>query len=91
MDFTAMNCPNELFLIICDDYRGAQDCFDMFISWLEQNCSWNIMFADPFSNMVRTTDHFTYIFFDHHMVGFYKDYWECFISMDEFFEGMFDG
>lgn len=82
--------PSDLFIVICDEYQDAQDCFDFFVEWLEHNNSWCIMFADPFSNRVRTTDGFTYIFIEYRATGLFSKYWEGFISKEEFFEGMSD-
>lgn len=90
METLPLISPNDLFIVICDDYKDTQNCFDDFVDWLEYNCSWNIMFADPYSNRVRTTDGTTYIFIEYRAIGMFSKYWESFISMDEFFEGMFD-
>lgn len=90
MNVAPMIDPNDLFIVICDDYQNATDCFDCFVTWLDLNCSWQLMFADPYSNRVRTIDCTTYIFIEYRAIELYLDYWESFISEDEFFEGMYE-
>lgn len=77
-----------MIVILCDSYDEACNCYDCFVSFLNQEDPWAIKRTYDFSQCVETDDDLRYLFVDKRYEGaFIKK--DCdIIDEDEFFEGI---
>lgn len=80
-----------MIVILCNSFEEAQDGYDMFVSFLEENEPWYIRTTYDASYCVETDDDLRYIFVDYRFEALFKTFDNPdVIEMDEFFEGISD-
>lgn len=78
-----------MIVVLCNSFEDAQDCYDMFVSFLENFEPFSIKKTYNSSYCIETDDDLRYIFVDYRFKPlFYNFDKPDIIEADEFFEGI---
>lgn len=77
-----------MIVVLCDDFQQANDAFDVFVQWLQDEHPWNIKNVNIHALRVETDDDLIYTFIDCRYARSLEKYWQDMIDVDLFFEGI---
>lgn len=79
-----------MVIIICDSWEDAEECYDIFLTFVEDFCpSYSVVSLNDCVLRVKMDDDITYMFSDYHYAPlFEKDPENDIFTPDEFFEGI---
>ena len=74
-----------MIVIFCNSFTEAQDAYDLFIDFLEENNPLCILETDPYMLTIHTDDDLLYVFIDYKLLDLFERLTPDILDVDTFF------